>query len=92
MNPWELPSPLGKRQADRQAPNIRVKYRVRGMYERSEGHSGITEWWTERNGGERRAHALQCGWSPELRTRREGKSYEFMIVVKLIHSGAMQTL
>lgn len=72
MNPWELPSPLGKRQADRQAPNIRVKYRVRGMYERSEGHSGITEWWTERNGGERRAHALQCGWSPELRTRREG--------------------
>lgn len=48
MNPWELPSLLGKRQADRQAPNIGVRYRVRGMYERSEGHSGITEWWTER--------------------------------------------
>lgn len=26
----------------------------------------------EMNGGERRAHALQCGWSPELRARREG--------------------
>lgn len=26
----------------------------------------------EMNGGERRVHALQCGWNPELRARREG--------------------
>ena len=32
---------MEKRQADRQAANIGVKYRVRGRYERSEGHSGI---------------------------------------------------
>lgn len=36
--------PTGE-EARRQArPNIGVRYRVRGMYERSEGHSGITEW------------------------------------------------
>lgn len=39
-NPWELPSLLEKRQADREAANTGVKYGVRGRYERPEGHSG----------------------------------------------------
>lgn len=79
MNPWELPSLLGKRQEDlgkhqTLGSGIGSEECTRGLRVtvESQGGGGQRGQHLEMNGGERRAHALQCGWSPELRARREG--------------------